>query len=33
IKSGALSRKVALKGVLATKGAREAVAAAGGTID
>ena len=33
IKSGELSRKVSLKGILASKGAREAVAAAGGTID
>jgi len=33
IKSGELSRKVALKGILASKGAREAVAAAGGTVD
>jgi large subunit ribosomal protein L15 len=33
IKSGELKRKVALKGLLATKGAREAVTAAGGTID
>lgn len=32
IKSGELSRKVTLKGVLATKGAREAVTAAGGSI-
>jgi len=33
IKSGELSRKVALKGILASKGAREAVSAAGGTVD
>ncbi|MEQ1438450.1 50S ribosomal protein L15 [Fontimonas sp. SYSU GA230001] len=33
IKSGALSRKLALKGVLVTKGAREAITAAGGSID
>jgi len=33
IKSGELSRKVALKGILASKGAREAVTAAGGTVD
>ena len=33
IKSGELSRKVSLKGILASKGAREAVAAAGGTVD
>jgi large subunit ribosomal protein L15 len=32
IKSGELKRKVALKGVLASKGAREAVTAAGGTL-
>jgi large subunit ribosomal protein L15 len=32
IKSGELKRKVALKGILASKGAREAVAAAGGSI-
>jgi large subunit ribosomal protein L15 len=32
IKSGSISRKVALKGIAATKGAREAVAAAGGSI-
>lgn len=32
IKSGSLSRKVSLKGVLVTKGAREAVEAAGGSI-
>ena len=32
IKSGELSRKVALKGVKASKGAREAVTAAGGTV-
>jgi large subunit ribosomal protein L15 len=32
IKSGELTRKVNLKGILASKGAREAVAAAGGTI-
>ncbi|MDD3763857.1 MAG: 50S ribosomal protein L15 [Nevskiales bacterium] len=32
IKSGSLSRKVQLKGVLVTKGAREAVTAAGGSI-
>jgi large subunit ribosomal protein L15 len=32
IKSGELSRKVTLKGVLATKGAREAITAAGGSI-
>ena len=32
IKSGSISRKVSLKGILATKGAREAVAAAGGNI-
>ncbi|MFT4046249.1 MAG: 50S ribosomal protein L15 [Solimonas sp.] len=32
IKSGALSRKVSLKGVLVTKGAREAITAAGGEI-
>jgi large subunit ribosomal protein L15 len=33
IKSGELSRKVMLKGIHASKGAREAVAAAGGTVD
>src|SRR6266566_2209972 len=33
IKSGELSRKVTLKGILASKGAREAVSAAGGTVD
>jgi large subunit ribosomal protein L15 len=33
IKSGELSRKVTLKGILASKGAREAIAAAGGTVD
>lgn len=33
IKSGELSRKVALKGILASKGAREAVSAAGGSIE
>lgn len=32
IKSGELSRKVSLKGVLVTKGAREAITAAGGSI-
>jgi large subunit ribosomal protein L15 len=32
VKSGSITRKVALKGIPATKGAREAVAAAGGTI-
>jgi large subunit ribosomal protein L15 len=32
IKSGSLSRKLTLKGIGVTKGAREAVAAAGGTI-
>jgi large subunit ribosomal protein L15 len=32
IKSGELSRKLVLKGVLLTKGAREAVLAAGGSI-
>jgi len=32
IKSGELKRKVALKGVLASKGAREAVTAAGGSL-
>ena len=32
IKSGELSRKVSLKGILASKGAREAVTAAGGTV-
>ena len=32
IKSGELSRKVALKGIRVTKGAREAVTAAGGSI-
>ncbi|HET9864236.1 MAG TPA: 50S ribosomal protein L15 [Steroidobacteraceae bacterium] len=32
IKSGELSRKVSLKGVLVTKGAREAITAAGGVI-
>lgn len=32
IKSGELSRKVALKGIRVTKGAREAVSAAGGSI-
>jgi large subunit ribosomal protein L15 len=32
IKSGALTRKVSLKGVAVTKGAREIVLAAGGTI-
>jgi large subunit ribosomal protein L15 len=33
IKSGELSRKVVLKGIRASKGAREAVAAVGGTVD
>ncbi|HEY9545197.1 MAG TPA: 50S ribosomal protein L15 [Solimonas sp.] len=32
IKSGELSRKVSLKGVLVTKGAREVITAAGGSI-
>lgn len=32
IKSGELTRKLTLKGVLATKGAREAIGAVGGTI-
>lgn len=32
IKSGELKRKVSLKGVLATKGAKEAIVAAGGSI-
>jgi large subunit ribosomal protein L15 len=32
IKSGELSRKVALKGVKVSKGAREAVTAAGGSV-
>jgi large subunit ribosomal protein L15 len=32
IKSGELTRKVALKGVLVTKGAREVIEAAGGSI-
>ena len=32
IKSGELSRKVALKGIRVSKGAREAVSAAGGTV-
>ena len=32
IKSGELSRKVVLKGILASKGAREAVSAAGGSV-
>jgi large subunit ribosomal protein L15 len=32
IKSGELGRKVSLKGVLVTKGAREAITAAGGSI-
>ena len=32
VKSGTLSRKVSFKGVLATKGAREAVTAAGGSF-
>ena len=32
IKSGELTRKVSLKGVLVTKGAREAITAAGGSI-
>ena len=32
IKSGELSRKVSLKGILVSKGAREAVTAAGGSI-
>ncbi|HEY0973947.1 MAG TPA: 50S ribosomal protein L15 [Solimonas sp.] len=32
IKSGALSRKLVLKGVLVTKGAREAIVAAGGSV-
>jgi large subunit ribosomal protein L15 len=32
IKSGELTRKVNLKGILASKGAREAVTAAGGTV-
>jgi large subunit ribosomal protein L15 len=33
IKSGELTRKLTLKGVLATKGAREVIAAAGGSIE
>jgi large subunit ribosomal protein L15 len=33
IKTGELKRKVNLKGIAASKGAREAVAAAGGTVD
>jgi large subunit ribosomal protein L15 len=32
VKSGAISRKVTIKGIAATKGAREAVAAVGGSI-
>lgn len=32
IKSGSIGRKVVLKGIAATKGAREAVAAAGGSV-
>ena len=32
IKSGELSRKVALKGILVSKGAREAITAAGGSV-
>ena len=32
IKSGELSRKVSLKGILASKGAKEAVTAAGGSV-
>jgi large subunit ribosomal protein L15 len=32
IKTGTLTRKVSLKGILASKGAREAVVAAGGSI-
>jgi large subunit ribosomal protein L15 len=32
IKSGALTRKVTLKGIGVTKGAREAIAAAGGSV-
>lgn len=32
VKSGTLTRKVSFKGVMATKGAREAVAAAGGSF-
>lgn len=32
IKSGTLTRKVSLKGILASKGAKEAVTAAGGTL-
>ena len=32
VKSGTIARAVALKGIAATKGAREAVAAAGGSI-
>ena len=32
IKSGELTKKIALKGVLVTKGAREAITAAGGSI-
>jgi large subunit ribosomal protein L15 len=32
IKSGTLTRKVSLKGILASKGAKEAVAAAGGSL-
>ena len=32
IKSGELSRKVTLKGILASKGAKEAVTAAGGSV-
>jgi large subunit ribosomal protein L15 len=33
IKSGTLTRKLSLKGILVTKGAREAVLAAGGSIE
>jgi large subunit ribosomal protein L15 len=32
IKSGALTKKVALKGILATAGAKAAIEAAGGTV-
>ena len=32
VKSGSISRAITLKGVLVTKGAREAIAAAGGSI-
>jgi large subunit ribosomal protein L15 len=32
IKTGELTRKVTLKGILASKGAREAVTAAGGSF-